>query len=159
MVIEWERSALPVLQALADCQDKTVRDGYLGLGHGGGARTLGLDVEDGELHDALLALTDVGYIQIDDIQYEGGGSGSVLGARVTGRGMQALGRWPSLQAAMSPVTLVAVPERLRDYAPDETARARLDVAVESARGVGTKAVQEAVASFAAEALKQKLGLR
>ena len=158
MVIEWERTALPVLQALADCQDTTVRDGYLGLGHGSGAQALGLKIDDGKLHDALLALQDVDYIHIDKIQYAGGGSASVLGARVTGGGMQALGRWPSLQAAMSPVTLVAVLERLRDYAPDETVRAQIGEAVESARGAGAQVVQEAVASFAAEALKQQLGL-
>ena len=158
MVIEWERSALPVLQALAGCEDQRVRDGIIGLGHGRGAQALGIEMDDGELHDALMALADVDYIHIEDVQYESGGGAIVVGARVTGRGMQALGQWPSLQAAMSPVTLVAVLERLGDYAPDETVRAQIGEAVESAREAGAQVVQEAVASFAAEALKQQLGL-
>jgi len=80
MVTEWERHALPVLRALAESTDATVRDGYIGLGYGTGAQTLGLNLDDSAFHDALLALRDIGYVHVDNIEYAGGCSASVIGA-------------------------------------------------------------------------------
>lgn len=159
MMIPWEQVALPVLQALAAPQDNDVRNGFLSLGHGAGAASLGLDLDDGVLHDALLALQDVGYVSIDQIQYEGSGGGIVLGARVTGDGMRALGEWPSLQAALSPATVAALLTRLQEYAPDKETREQLGTAADAVAKKGTAAVREAVVAFSAEALKAKLGLR
>ena len=116
-------------------------------------------MSDAELHDALLALRDVGFVHLDEIQYTSGSSASVLGARVTGRGMQALGQWPSMQAATSPITLAAILDLLRDYAPDDGTRAQLGDAAASVKRLGAGAVREAVGAFGAEALKVKLGLR
>jgi len=159
MVIEWEQVALPVLRALADPQDASVRDGFLSLGHADGASALGLDLDDGVLHDTLLALQDAGYVSIDKIEYEGSGGGIVLGARVTGRGMQALGEWPSHQAALTPATVAALLTRLKDYAPDKQTEEQLETAADTVAKKGGAAVREAVVAFSAEALKIKLGLR
>jgi hypothetical protein len=160
MVIEWECTALPVLNAIAVTEDRNLRNGILHVGRGErGAATLGLEISDGEVHDSLLALADVGYVSINDIQYASGGNASFLGIRVTGRGMQALGQWPSLRAAMTPMTLSAVLDRLQDYAPDQKTREELVTASDTVKSAGSTAVREAVTAFAAEAVKAKLGLR
>jgi hypothetical protein len=159
MVIDWERTALPVLRALSESDDRNISDGFLFLGYGRhGAPDLGVDIEDGELHDAVLALADVGYVSVRDLEYDSGGGATFMGLRVTGAGMQALGQWPRLQVAMSPVTLLAVLERLQEYAPDAAARADLEKAKDSAKGAAGSALKEAVASFTAQAIKAKFGL-
>lgn len=158
MVVEWERLALPVLVALADGTDRRVREGYIGLGRGRGAAALALDIDDGELHDALLALQDAQYVHIDTIEYASGGA-SVIGARVTGRGMQALGQWPSLQAATTPITLAAILDLLQDYALDDATHTSLGEASDAVKKLGVGAVREALTAFGAEALKARLGLR
>jgi hypothetical protein len=159
MVVSWEELGLPVLQALADTDDRNIRDGVVNLGNGSGANGLGLAISDEELHDALLALQDIGYAHIDCIEYASGGFATALGVRVTGRGMQALGQWPSLEVAMTPVTLAAVLERLAEYAPDLSTDKQIAEAVTYIKRSSGATMREAVASFSAEALKIKLGLR
>ena len=158
MVIEWETVALPILKTLEDPQDHHVREGFFQLGHGTGGQALGLDLDDGTIHDGLLALRDVGYIAIDDIQYEGSGGCIVLGARVTGRGLQVLGQWPSHQAALSPATLEALLTGLKDYAPDEETRQQIEKAADTVAKKSGNAVRQVVVSFGTAALKKRLGL-
>lgn len=159
MLVEWETTALPLLRALASTDNQMVRDGYFELGHGSGAAALGVDLDERALHDALLALRDVDYIEIDKIEYAGGSTASIIGARVTGRGMRALGEWPSLEALMTPATLAAIMQELGEFAPDEEARSNLETAASAAASVGRNTAREVIVAFSAEALKAKLGLR
>lgn len=160
MLVEWDTHALPILRALSAPEDQGVRDGYFELGQDqDGGRRLGVELSDPEIHDALLALHDVGFLAIDNIEYAGGGFASVIGARVTGAGLQALGQWPSVRGAMTPVTLVAILERLKDYAADCDAKVEIDKAVGSAKRTSSETLKSAVTAFASEALRNKLGLR
>ena len=75
----------------------------------------------GFLHDTVLQLGDLRYLQSDDVKYEGGGDATFLGLRVTGRGLQVLGQWRRFEALVSPGTLAAVVEQLAEYAgPEES---------------------------------------
>ena len=87
----WDRCALPVLAAVADAPDPTVAAGFISLGRGRGVRTLGVDLEDQQIVQALLALGDAGYVSWNSLTYETGPGASFAGLRVTGRGQQALG--------------------------------------------------------------------
>jgi len=59
---------------------------------------------------------------------------------------------------MTPATLAAVLERLQEYAPDEATNARLGDAAVAVRRSGAELLRDAVTSFGAQALEQKLGL-
>ena len=48
---------------------------------------------------------------------------------------------------------------LQEYAPDDLARQQVGEAAETVRKAGGGAVRDAVATFGAEALKARLGLR
>jgi hypothetical protein len=88
-VTVWEERDLPLLHALATSDDERLRHGYLTL-RGDDATPLGLPFDADELHDALLRLGDVGYVE-GDVQYDTGPGASFTSFRVTGAGQQVLG--------------------------------------------------------------------
>ena len=111
MSTRWEQRALPVLRALANPTGHYIREGILFVGHGRDSE-LGVDLPAGFLHDTILQLADLGYVQLNEVNYEGGGGATFLGLRITGRGLQVLGQWPRFEALISPGTLAAVLEQL-----------------------------------------------
>ncbi len=113
-----EARDLPVLRALATSEDSYVRDGYLTIGHGRGADALGLELSDGEIHDAILTLADADYVDFE-LQYETGPGAHLTNFSVTGRGQQALGEWPLFDTIASPETLALMLERLAEEAPTD----------------------------------------
>ncbi len=114
----WERRDLPVLQALATSEDDYVRQGYVMLGAGRGSNSLGLELNDGEIHDSILALQDAGYVDFNR-QYESGPGAHFTNFAITGRGQQALGEWPLFDTIASPETMALMLERLAEEAPSD----------------------------------------
>lgn len=78
----WERRDLPVLEALATSTDRNLRHGFLMLG-AGSENPLGLDLSAGEVHGAVLALGDAGYVEAQ-VEYETGPGAMFTHLRVTG---------------------------------------------------------------------------
>jgi hypothetical protein len=117
-VTVWQRRDLPVLQALSTSEDTYVREGYVMLGQGRGSEALGLELTDGEIHDAILTLADAGYVDFKR-QYESGPGAHFTNFSVTGRGQQALGEWPLFDTIASPETLALMLERLAEEAPTD----------------------------------------
>jgi hypothetical protein len=66
----WERRDQPVLAALATSDDRDLQHGFL---HVTARRSnpLGLELSAGEIHDAILALNDSGYVE-GNVNYETG---------------------------------------------------------------------------------------
>jgi hypothetical protein len=87
----WERRDLPVLQALATA-DPDLRRGFLEIDQTG-ENPSSLNLDGGDLHDAILTLRDAGYVEAD-LSYAGGPTAHFVALYVTGRGLQALGEWP-----------------------------------------------------------------
>jgi hypothetical protein len=110
-VTTWDDSDLPVLHALATTDHHEIRDGYLILSENTGREKLGLDLSEEEVERAVLTLGDAEYV-----------AGKVNPGfgftyfHVTGRGMQALGQWPSFSDS-SPATIAALLDRFADEAP------------------------------------------
>jgi hypothetical protein len=63
----WERRDLPLLQVLASGDDEQVHAGYLHIGHSDVGERLGLELDDYEIHDALAALWDAGYVDFNRV--------------------------------------------------------------------------------------------
>jgi len=108
----WEQRDLPVLQALAASEDEDVRQGVLDLSNG---QPLDLEMGSAEVYDAVLTLSDAGYIE-GEIQPVGPHGALVTHFQVTGRGQQALGQWPLFDELASPATLALLLERLAEEA-------------------------------------------
>lgn len=89
----WERRNYPVLRALVDADDENLRHGYLNLSGHTKSGTLGLDLSDGEISDALLTLGEADYVHFQ-LQLESGFGAMFTHLQVTGAGHQALGEWP-----------------------------------------------------------------
>jgi hypothetical protein len=103
--------------ALNESSDRNLTHGILPVGWGNrGAAVLGLELSDDAIHDTILQLSDVGYVEYHDISYTTGASATFVGLRVTGRGLQVLGQWPRFEALVSPATLAELVDRLVDYA-------------------------------------------
>jgi hypothetical protein len=128
MLVAWA-DALAVLKALSEPRDAALREGLLFLSRGG-ADQLGLDLDPAVIHEALLALEDAGYIEWANWQQS---TGTILGLRVTGRGMQALGEWPLLETIMNPASLAQLLDDLAPYAADAEKEAVLRRAAQRAR--------------------------
>jgi hypothetical protein len=84
----WERRDLPVLRALADTDDENILQGHLHLS-ADDESPLGLDLTTAEIYDAVLTLSDAGYVE-GELQHEGGRSVLLSRFQITGRGYQAL---------------------------------------------------------------------
>lgn len=121
----WETRDLLVLRAVAETDDPEVRGGFLFLGQGVGANKLGVGLSDDDIEIALLTLSDAGYVTATDTRRHGGGGGSFTQLHVTGRGMQALGKWPWF-TELSPVSLAALLDQFAVEAAttEETENAR-----------------------------------
>lgn len=149
----WERRDLPVLRALATSVDANVRDGFLNVGDG----ALDLVLSAGEIHDAIFALVDAGYVD-GEPQYSSGPSVLFTRLMVTGRGQQALGEWPLFDEIASPETFALLLERLAEEAPSDEEAANLRSAANYARSVGAGAVRAAAVSALSHLAKLGLGL-
>jgi hypothetical protein len=94
---------LPVLTALATSKDYHLQDGIFMVGTGNpGVETLGHEIEEGELFDALFQLRDLDYVTFNEPSYESSPGAIFSELRVTGRGLQVLGQWPRFEAMVSP---------------------------------------------------------
>jgi hypothetical protein len=101
MSTRWEQRALPVLRAVANPTGHYIREGILFVGHGRDSG-LGVDLPAAFLHDTVLQLADLGYVQFDEVNYDGGGGATFIGVRITGRGLQVLGQWPDSRPSFHP---------------------------------------------------------
>lgn len=154
----WEERALPVLAGLNESADPNLSGGILPVGPGKqGAAVLGLELSDDAIHDTILQLGDVGYAEYNDISYTTGGSATFIGLRVTGRGLQVLGQWPTFEALVSPTTLAAVVDRLAEYAAPEEAPL-MKRAAGVIRRVGAAGLRSAAIGIRSQLLRGALGL-
>lgn len=81
----WDDRALPVLVALNESTDRNLRGGILPVGPGNqGAAVLGLELSDDAIHDTILQLGDLGYVEYNDISYTTRGSARFIGLRGQG---------------------------------------------------------------------------
>ena len=158
MRLAWE-DALAVLAVLAEPGDHHLReDQLLGLSaHEGDQLGLGLDHR--VVHDVLLALGDLGYIEWDSWRYSFAPGLRVDGLRVTGRGMQALGQWPSLLTATTPASLSHLLEMVAPYAADTDKEGVLREAAREARRLTGPVLRRALVSGSTAYARQKFGLR
>jgi hypothetical protein len=153
-VTVWEQRDLVVLRALTTSDDENLRHGFLQTDE---PRVLGLDLSAGELHDAILALADVNYVE-GDVQYASGPSAMFTHLRVTGRGQQALGQWPLFDEISSPETLALLLERLADGAPTDEEADSLRRAAGYARTLGGASLRAAAVAVISQLAKAGLGL-
>lgn len=153
----WESIALPVLQRLVEKEDALRERGLLQLGLGqGGAKWLGLDLDDGELFDTLHQLQDLGYVSFN-VKLEGGPGALFLDLHLTGRGLQVLGEWPRFEAWASPATLAAFAEQLGQFvAPDD--RTRLERAAAYLRSQAPTALRGAAIAAGSQVVRNVLGI-
>jgi hypothetical protein len=157
-VSRWEDRALPVLVALNESTDRNLRGGILPVGPGNlGAAVLGLELSDDAVHDTILQLGDLGYLEYNDISYTTRGSATFIGLRVTGRGLQVLGQWPRFEALVSPATLAEVVGRLADYAAPQEAPP-MKRAAEVIRRLGAAGLRSAAIGIGSQLLRGALGL-
>jgi len=147
-VITWERRDFPVLHALATSQNENVLHGFLDEDHA--AETLGLDLSNAEIHQALHTLADADYITGD---YK---AGLFSHLRVTGRGKQALGEWP-LFTEVTPATLAALLDRLADEAPTDEEVDNARQAATYIRSLPTAAFKAVMRTVIVEGTKAGLG--
>lgn len=152
----WERRDLPVLQTLATSDDSGLRAGFLSLSDTPGGH-FGLDLTGGEIHDAILALEDAGYVEAR-VTYESGPSPVFTQLRVTGRGQQALGEWPLFDEIASPETLALLLERLAEEAPSEEEGTNLRQAARYARSLGAASLRAVAIGALSQLAKGQLGL-
>jgi hypothetical protein len=148
----WERRDYPVLHALANSDDENLRHGFLSA-----AEQLGLEMTPGDLHDALLALADADYIDVQ-VGYESGPSALFTHLQVTGRGQQALGQWPLFDEIASPETLAMLLEHLAAEAATSEEESNLRRAADYVRGVSAATLRALVIGVVAQLAKSGLGL-
>lgn len=146
-----------MLRALA-ASDDHLRQGFLHLSPHYEEPILGLDLTAGDVHDAVLALHDVGYVEINRLQYESGPGAMFTGLRVTGRGQQALGEWPLFDEIAAPETLAALLERLAEEAPTQEEEENLRRAARYARSLGAASLRAATIGVLSQLAKAGLGL-
>jgi hypothetical protein len=112
---------------------------------------------DDTIHDTILQLGDLGYVEYNDMSYTTRGSATFVGLRVTGRDLQVLGEWPRFEALVSPATLAAVVDQLADYAAPEEA-SRMKRAAGAIRRVGAAGLRSAAIGIGSQLLRGALGL-
>jgi hypothetical protein len=153
----WERRDLPVLTALARPEDESVREGFLCGGHGRAREALGLELEDDEIHEALLTLRDAGYVDFD-VEYESGPGSIYNHLSVTGRGQQALGQWPLFDTIVSPETLARLLEQLAEEAATDEEAQNMRRAAKYVRTLSGVALRTFAVGAIATAIRGALGL-
>ncbi len=152
----WERRDFPVLRALVEKKDadENLRHGFVGLD--GAAETLDLDLLNDEIHEAILALGDVGYVEYE-FNAESGFGGFFTHVKVTGRGYQLLGEWPYF-TEMTPATLATLLERFADKAATEEEATNARKAASFIRTLSGTAVKAALRVAMVEGFKMAAGL-
>jgi hypothetical protein len=115
---------------------------------------LGLPLSANAIHDTILQLADVGYVEHGEISHYGGGGMCFTGLRVTGRGLQVLGEWPRF---VSPASLAALVDRLADYATSEDA-AKMSRAANIVRRATRAGVMDIALGLGKTWARQRLGL-
>jgi hypothetical protein len=153
----WEERDLLVLRALATTEDDNLRHGFLHMARGHGAEALQLDLSVDAIHDAILTLRDVGYVEANE-SYSSGGGVSFTGLRVTGRGQQALGEWPLFEQFVSPETVARFLEVMALEAESEEVESNLRRAAAYIRGLGVVTLKALAVNATAHAARQALGL-
>jgi hypothetical protein len=153
----WERRDLPVLKALATTEDEHIRIGFMSVHPGMMSEHLGVDLDGAEIHDAILTLLDVGYVEVTDVRYETGPGAMFTGLRVTGRGQQALGEWPLFDEIASPETLAALLERLAEEAPTAEEAESMQTAATYVRTVGGVALRALATGALAQVARIAMG--
>jgi DNA-binding PadR family transcriptional regulator len=156
-VTVWERRDLPVLQALATSEDSYVREGYVMVGHGKGGEALGLELSEGEIHDAILTLQDAGYVDFN-VQRESGPGAHFTNFTITGRGQQALGEWPLFDTIVAPETLALMLERLAEEAATDEEADNLRRSAGYVRTLSGAALRAFFTGAMSAALRGSLGL-
>ena len=147
----WERRDYPVLRALADSRDESVRAGHLDLNASRERGTLGLDLSDSEIHDALLTLGEADYVNFQ-LHPESGFGALFTHLQVTEAGYQALGEWPFF-TEVTPATLAELLERFAAEAPSEEEAANARHAADYVRRLSGDAFKAAVRTMIAESIK------
>lgn len=153
----WEGRDLPVLRGLATTEDPDVRWGFVVVNQQL-AETLSVDLGPAEIHDAILALADVGYVEANDVKYNPGPGAIFTGLRVTGRGQQALGEWPLFDEIASPETLALLLERLAEEAPTDEEAENLRRTARFVRSVAAGSLRALATGAASQLAKIALGL-
>jgi hypothetical protein len=152
----WERRDLPVLRALADTDDENILQGVLNLSAENG-NPLGLDLTFEEIYDAVLTLSDAGYVE-GEVQHEGGRSALLTQFQITGRGYQALGEWPLFDELASPQTLALLLDRLAEEAPTREEASNFRRAARYARGLTASTLRAALIAALAHVARAHVGL-
>jgi hypothetical protein len=152
----WERRDLPVLRALADTDDENILQGVLHLS-AEDEKLLGLDLTTEEIYDAMLTLSDAGYVG-GELQHEGARSALVSQFQITGRGYQALGEWPVFDELASPQTLALLLERLAEDAPTREEASNFRRAARYARGLTASTLRSAAIAALAHVARAHFGL-
>jgi hypothetical protein len=152
----WERRDLPVLRALADTDDENILQGVLDLS-AENANPLGLDLTFDEIYDAVLTLSDAGYVE-GELQHEGGRSALLTQFQITGRGYQALGEWPLFDELASPQTLALLLDRLAEEAPTREEASNFRRAARYARGLTASTLRSALIAALAHVARAHIGL-
>jgi hypothetical protein len=154
----WTEQAEPVLQAIASAKSGRLADGYVGLGRGRASAALGLDLDEAEIHRAILLLKDAGYIECE-LKYEWGPepSARVSGLQVTGRGQQAIGEWPRFELLTTPSTLALMLEQLAEQVPADDQRP-LRKAAAYVRSLSVETVRTAIVTAGITLARDAAGL-
>jgi hypothetical protein len=147
-----------VLRALASGDDEHLRHGFLHLGRETG-NPLGLDLDNFEIHESIMALCDADYLDAQ-VNYESGPQPGALFTHltVTGRGQQALGEWPLFDAIASPETLALLLERFADRAATDEEESNLRSAAAYVRGLGLPALRALATGAAVHGARALFGL-
>ncbi len=153
----WTQRDLPVLEALTNPTDEHVRLGYLSIGHDHGAETLGLELSDDAIYQALLVLYDAGYVDFD-IKMSSGPGAQFTQLEITGAGYQALGEWPLFDQINSPETMALLLEHLAGEAPTEEETANMRSAAGYIRSIGSDALRRFVVGATAAIIRAHAGL-
>lgn len=153
----WEERDVPVLRALATTEDDNLRHGFLHMTRGHGAEALQLELPAEAVHESIIALRDLGYVEANE-SYSSGGGVTYTGLRVTGRGQQALGEWPLFEQFVSPDTLARFLEVMAEEAESDEVEGNLRRAAEYVRGLSMATLKALAVSATAHAARHALGL-
>jgi hypothetical protein len=148
----WDDRDLPVLRALAATDHHEIRDGYLILGDDAAREKLGLDLPPDELERAVFTLRDAGYVAAKPEAKFG-----FTHLHVTGRGMQAIGQWPSFSES-SPATIAALLDRLAEEAPTDAEAVSARRAASYIRSLAASVVTSAFRTVMVEGAKAAIRL-
>jgi hypothetical protein len=117
-VTTWERGIYLFSGPSRLLTTRTFGNGFLMLDYGR-IGTLGLDLADEEIHEAILMLGDAGYVEGNGPNYNSGGGVHFTSFRVTGQGPAGARSMASLSRHRFAETLARLLETLADEAATE----------------------------------------